>query len=507
MIVEQVDLIHQLGLIVGTSRCIDYREQGAPANIYRDARAITGCVMPADIASVQKIIEFANHYSMPLYPLSRGKNYGLGCRLPVEQNNLIVDLKDIDHIRDYNDEAGTVTIGAGVSQKQLADYLVHQGARYRLNVTGSSEDSSVVGNALERGVAHYGCRVNEVIAMQVILGNGDTLQCGGPGGLGEPSWNSYAYALGPDLKGLFFQSAFGIVVEITLKLTPIAGPVQVASIEKKTTVPLAQWVDTLADLRYRNLLPDNLHIANPARRMSVVAPLIARYEQKGIQDISQSDLDRFCQFSATSSLNLDARLVDSYKTVITETLAPVANVHFADAESIRASRDVITCATRGVFEHAQGIPSDDALYSLGYEQQQLLDPKDLSASNVGTFFLVPVIPFTGADVDTLITIVNQRFEPQGFTPFITFNFIEHFNLEVVINLTYSTDDMGRVEQAKSVMLDTFEALNRQGYLPQRLSVFQSPVFGGYHPQYLSAVTAIKRQFDPNGIIAPGKYGL
>lgn len=171
-------------------------------------------------------------------------------------------------------------------------------------------------------------------------------------------------------------------------------------------------------------------------------------------------------------------------------------------------KGIILAATRGTFLHASGIPSDDAIYSLGYGQSELL-PSDPIHSDTGTLFVVPILPLNGGDFECVVKCIEKNFKKFGFMPFMTFNLVEQSNLEGVINLTFNRTDQVRVSAADRCILDTFEALLHAGYPPLRMSIFQMPYLKQYPRMvdegHRKTVRDLKNIFDPDNIIARGRY--
>ena len=63
-------------------------------------------VMPNTIYELQDIVDEARLTKRPLYPISTGFNWGLGSNIPVKANCLVVNLKKLNHIYDYDEEKG-----------------------------------------------------------------------------------------------------------------------------------------------------------------------------------------------------------------------------------------------------------------------------------------------------------------------------------------------------------------------------------------------------------------
>jgi len=475
-------------------------------NVCGIQREIKGVLFPRSSKEIQEIVRFARKNKTPLYPISTGKNWGLGAKLPVRDGHLVLDLSKMNRILSFDSRAGVLTIEPGVTQGQIADYLKTKHARYVLNVTGSSNDSSVIGNALERGVAHYGCRVSEVLSLNVVLGTGETLIAGGGVVVGSRTKSFYPYGIGPDLRGLFFQSGFGIVTEAVIQLMPKKETVGVVTLEKHPNISLRQFVDGLFELNRKGLIPPNLHISNLSRRLSVVTPLYAREmnisleeAEKEVKKLIKSDWAATCSFSGSRS-----HIRNAFED-IKVSVGNISTISLLLKEDMLKGTSPLRKATRGVFLHSCGVPSDDAIYSLGYAQKEkiLSNPVD---SQTGTLFVVPLLPFRGRDLAKVYQIVHRNFQAAGFEIFATFNLVEALNLEGVINLTFSRDNQSDVARAHSCIEKTFDDLIRCGYFPQRMGVFQMSRLLGMETSHTGMIQSLKNFFDPDHILSQGRYG-
>ena len=67
-------------------------------------RSIPVVLMPASTKEVQALVQTANRYGTPLYPISTGKNWGLGSRLPIQDQCAVVELSRMNRIIEVNEE-------------------------------------------------------------------------------------------------------------------------------------------------------------------------------------------------------------------------------------------------------------------------------------------------------------------------------------------------------------------------------------------------------------------
>ena len=145
-------------------------------------RKIPNIWKPKSVSELKEILIEANRNRIPVYPISTGHNWGLGSKLPVSDAS-IIELKHLNEIVEVNEELSYARIQPGVTQLQLAEYLLENHPSLLLNVTGSDAHSSILGNALERGSGKNGQRVNDIRELKVLLSDGQEVRTG----FGHPS--------------------------------------------------------------------------------------------------------------------------------------------------------------------------------------------------------------------------------------------------------------------------------------------------------------------------------
>ena len=91
-------------------------------NVGGATREISMVLRPEDSDQVRRIVVLANAHRVPLYPISRGCNWGLGSRLPARDGCAVVDLSRMNKIIAVDPEHGYAIIEPGVSQGQLYDH-------------------------------------------------------------------------------------------------------------------------------------------------------------------------------------------------------------------------------------------------------------------------------------------------------------------------------------------------------------------------------------------------
>jgi FAD/FMN-containing dehydrogenase len=169
---------------------------------------------PKSEEQVVSIVAIANRYHISLYTISTGKNWGYGSAVPTSQNSVILDLSQLLDIKILDEDTGLISVGPGVTQNLLADFLAKRDLNFSTPTTGAHGTCSIIGNFLEYGMGssvdmeHF----ESVCSLRVVLGNGEIFESNSPN---LPS----KWKLGPYFDGLFMQSNFGIVLNATLLLS------------------------------------------------------------------------------------------------------------------------------------------------------------------------------------------------------------------------------------------------------------------------------------------------
>ena len=78
-------------------------------------------VAPHSVEQIQEIVKVANEHHIPLWPVSRGKNFAYGGAAPVMSGSVVLDLNRMNRILEVNEEFGYALVEPGVSYFDLYD--------------------------------------------------------------------------------------------------------------------------------------------------------------------------------------------------------------------------------------------------------------------------------------------------------------------------------------------------------------------------------------------------
>src|SRR5947209_4739322 len=246
-------ILRQWGAAVGTENVITDPGslRAAETGTFESGHGVPAVVRPGNREQVQECMRIASQYGTPVYPVSSGKNWGYGSRMPASDNCVLLDLSRMKQIVDFSEELGYVTVEPGVTQAQLHEFLTERGSKLWMDCTGASPECSLVGNTMERGFVHtpYGDHFAHSCGLEVVLPDGGVIQTGFARYPSAKAAAAYRWGVGPVLDGLFSQSNFGIVTRMTMWLMPAPEYFQAYYFRCERDEDLVGLIDALRPLR------------------------------------------------------------------------------------------------------------------------------------------------------------------------------------------------------------------------------------------------------------------
>jgi len=211
-------------LLTDKSDCENYAQDWS--RLYQpDPLAI---VRPATTEEVATIVKLCNQYKVAIVP--SGGRTGLSGGACATAKELVVSLERINQIGDFNLIDQTVHCGAGVITQQLQEYARDQGLYYPVDFAsaGSSQiGGNIATNAGGIKVLKYGLTRDWVIGLTVVTAEGEVI---------ELNNGLVKNATGYDLRHLMIGSegTLGIITAATIKLTapPQEPTVMLLALEK-----------------------------------------------------------------------------------------------------------------------------------------------------------------------------------------------------------------------------------------------------------------------------------
>ena len=230
-------IVGEQGMITDPTELLVY-ETDALAQHRRSPGVV---VMPRTTEDVSRIMRVCKEHAVPVVP--RGSGTGLsGGAVPIH-GGVMIEMARMNRILAIDYENRTAVVQPGITNLQLSNVTGKHGYYFAPDPS-SQAACSMGGNVAENaGGPHclkYGMTTNHVLAIEVVLSDGEVVRLGG----------GAADTVGYDLMGLFIGSegTFGVVTEMTLKLEKVPQGVRTLKADFMSIPAACQTVsDIIAD--------------------------------------------------------------------------------------------------------------------------------------------------------------------------------------------------------------------------------------------------------------------
>ena len=501
--------------------------RAAETGTFATSNRIPAIVRPANREEVQECLRIANRHDIPVYPISSGKNWGYGSRVPTADGCMLLDLSRMNQILDFSEELAYVTVEPGVTQAQLYAFLQERGSGLWMDATGASPHCSLIGNTVERGFGHtpYGDHFAHSCGLEIVLPTGEVIETGFGRLHGAAAAPLYRWGVGPSLDGLFSQSNFGIVTRMTIWLMPAPEYFQAYYFRCEESAGLAGIINGLRPLRLNGTIRSASHIANDYKVVSALRQY--PWERTGGQTPLGGDLMaefrrelKIGQWNGSGALYGTKGQVKEARRLLRQALRGHAErLEFLDDRKLRLASmfakpyqlmtgwnlERTLAVLKPVYGLMKGIPTDHPLAST-YWRKRTPPPAqmDPDRDGCGLLWCSPVAPSDGAHAEKLTGIASEIVLEYGFEPCISLTMITERSLACIISICYDREVPGEDDRASACHRQLLQRLAAEGYPSYRLSVGSMSSMGE-SGAYSDLLQNIKRTVDPNGVLAPGRY--
>ena len=211
-----MDLLAGLGGILPADRVVtegeDLERHGGGVFTYHTPVAPDAVVYPEGRDEVVEVLRFANENLVPVVPFGEGSSLEAHT-LPV-QGGISLDLARMDRIIEIRPDDGIARVGPGVTHGALNAALAEHGLLFPVDPGWDASLGGMAGtNASGTNAVRYGVMRDQVLGLEVVLGDGTVMHTGG---LAMKSSAGY------HLTGLFVGSegTLGVFTELILRLYP-----------------------------------------------------------------------------------------------------------------------------------------------------------------------------------------------------------------------------------------------------------------------------------------------
>jgi glycolate oxidase subunit GlcD len=215
-------LISDLRAVVGEGACL---AREGELFVYEcdgltlEPRRPLAVVLPATTSEVAEVVRVCRAHEVAFVP--RGAGTGLSGGAHATENSILIECSRLNRILEVDAESRFAVVQPGVVNAELSTEVASLGLFYAPDPS-SQQACTIGGNVAENsGGPHtlkYGTTTNHVLALEVVLPNGEVRRFGSR--VGESP--------GLDMLGALVGSegTLGIVTEITVRLTPIPEAIE-----------------------------------------------------------------------------------------------------------------------------------------------------------------------------------------------------------------------------------------------------------------------------------------
>ncbi len=506
-----------------TRTCIPYRQMPAIA------------VFPGSADEVRRVMALAAEFAVPVWPVSTGKNWGYGERGACYPGGITMVLSRMDRILQVDETLGYAVIEPGVTYGQLNAHLKATGSRLWTDCTGSTPDASVIGNALDKGrgltpyADHFGC----LSGMDVVLADGSLLETGGGPQGGSHVRHVYKWGVGPYLDGLFAQSNLGIVVKSGVWLMPAPECFDFAGFEYTAEQSrFGEFLDAFRELVFAGAIRSHPHLANDFAMMCI----LEQYPHERLQGerrLSEPALQGWRKQHGVASWTFGCGLYGSreeirfQKRAIKQSLGRFGLIRFVGAAArddwrgrlvrwgapllnrLLGKSDGLAQAMLPAINLFRGIPTEHFARQAYFKSHHRKPAGDIDPprDGCGLLWVGPVVPFTSAHIQKAMTLSQGIFQAHGFDFFLEIVVESARSVLFLVGVFYERQDPGECERATRWYHALRDAFITAGYPPYRATSISMAGAMDANPPAKALLGRVKAALDPQGLIAPGRYGI
>jgi len=491
-------------------------------------------VWPSTREQVQNVLKEASARAIPVYPISRGKNWGYGDACASIDGCLILDLSRMNRIIEVNADLAYAVVEPGVTQGQLVDYLKEKQYPLTVDANGAGPDASLIGNILERGFGHsrYGDRFSHCCNFEVVLADGTLLNTGFGAYPQAQAQHVYKHGIGPSLDGLFTQSSLGVVTRLTLWLMPKPEHSCFFFVALNDGKAIGPFMDRLRPLFLSGTLRSTFHCFNDRRLLcaDMTFPW-DRADGKQALEVQHPELlkklyrrFKIPAWGGSGGLTGTAGEVSAARQAIRRAVRGLEGLDrliFLEERSLRRVERGVKIIGRipqfkplaqfankirmGV-EVLKGTPLRGPLKGASWRSRLgVLDELDPLENKAGLIWVSPVVPMTGQLLAEVLIPSEKTFHQFGFEFQVTVSCLNERALCAVMSISFDRQSADERERAKACHQQLLGNLTEKGFIPYRSSSIFPAMLWEASPDYWQAVEKLKAAWDPAQILSPNHY--
>ncbi|HLD44864.1 MAG TPA: FAD-binding oxidoreductase, partial [bacterium] len=155
-------------------------------------------------------------------------------------------------------------------------------------------------------------------------------------------------------------------------------------------------------------------------------------------------------------------------------------------------------AFQPIHQLMQGVPSPEAMDNIGWRHAE--------PDKMGLLWCAPTISSEGNKAREAIQLAEKIFYEHGFEMPATLTLVRPERLVCVLSIHFDKSDPAERERAHTLYHTLNHRFAEMGIYPYRTSILTMEKMQ-YEGGKQEVLAALKKIFDPDGLISPGRYGM
>ena len=497
-------------------------------------------VSPATVEELRAVVFWAKSRNVSVWPSGQGRNWGYGATVPLTSASIVVLLRRLNRILHIDSQLAYAVIEPGVTYQQLYDEVSTKHPHLWIDCIDGTPNGSVLGNALERGVGPtpYGDHYGQLCGMEVLLPTGDVIQTGGM--RDSATRHTYRWGAGPVIDGLFSQSNFGVVLNAGIWLMPRPEHFRTVLFESNEQAQLGDIIQALQPLFLTGTLRGAIRMINAMTALT----LIMQYPNPPGQCMTAEQIDAYRTQFGIAKWTLSAGLYGTRSAVrsqmrrLKEALGRYGRLEFLSDRKVDLISRYVEVATKSrpdgamsrmletlprrifnktlqtvaavphVHRLLQGQPTEyfvrHAYFKMPERPDHDINP---ARDGCGVIWFAPIVPNRSSDLQRVLDLGAQAYLAAGFEYHIALIFQNPRSVIVLMSVFYFKHLASERERADRLIQDLGRRCREALYQEYRTGVSYAGSLYSDDPAYAALMTRLKNACDPDGLLAPQRYGL
>lgn len=512
-----------------------------------NARRPRAFVYPSCKEEVQLVVREAAKAGIKLWTHSTGKNWGY-LNTTTDADSVVMLLHRMNRIVHVDENLGYAIIEPGVTYEALNRHLKEKHYRLWTDSPGGPPTGSVIGNALDRGVGvtKYGDHYAHLCGYEVVLADGTIVHTGAARSDGEKgAAHLYKWGVGPFVEGLFSQSNFGVVTQAGIWLMREPEEYTLFNMRIDDDAALVACMNTVRELMLEGVIPEIGRFSNDTAMLTLLTQAIDEglgpdqtvsretlsrlkakyhvpgwtgsfgiYGSKPVVRAATSVAKRRLRKGGCSHVNaLSKRRAYALRRAI-EVITPIQQksvVKVIDRTARTFLGTSLACLKLfpGLIDLHEGKPVETVVRR-GYFRHKSPRPEKnihVGRDDLGILWSVPVLPFDGAEVVAFSQKCRALFERYGFDFYMTTMVFSARSVCPLMVILYDRLDEISCKRAERLYKEILDLSHHLGYQHFRAGVNGWDNLYQSNPNLKELHQKLKRALDPDGVLAPGRYGI